>query len=97
METLTIVADFVVKPDKLEFAKAELKKLVQPTRAEEGCILYELHQNNVNQNHFVFYETWSTHDLWQQHMKSSHITAFLESTDGFFETVSIHEMSKLEN
>ena len=44
MSKLTIVADIVAKEDKAELVKSELLKLIDVTRAEEGCLQYDLHQ-----------------------------------------------------
>ena len=45
MSKLTIVAHIHANPDKIDLVKAELEKLLPITRAEEGCIQYDLHQN----------------------------------------------------
>ena len=58
MAKLTIVANIKTKKDKVELVKAELMKLIDITRAEEGCITYDLHQDNENPAHFLFYENW---------------------------------------
>ena len=47
---LTIVAKILVKPEKLELVKGELIKLIDLTKAEEGCINYDLHQDNQEKN-----------------------------------------------
>jgi quinol monooxygenase YgiN len=93
---LTIVADFMVNPDKVEFVQSELRKLLVPTRAEEGCLLYELHGDNTKPNHFLMYETWSTRDLWQSHMGSDHLKSFISATEGCLESLEIHEMTKID-
>lgn len=46
MPKLTIVAHIFAKPDQIEFVKAELQKIIAPTLAEEGCLQYDLHQDN---------------------------------------------------
>lgn len=48
MAKLTIVANIIAKADQVELVKAELLKLIDVTRAEEGCINYDLHQDNEN-------------------------------------------------
>ena len=53
MTKLTIVANFVAKESSIEHVKAELLKLIDITRAEEGCINYDLHQDNQNPAHFT--------------------------------------------
>ncbi len=55
MAKLTIVANIKAKADKIDLVKAELLKLIDITRAEEGCLQYDLHQDNENPAHFLFY------------------------------------------
>ncbi len=68
MAKLTIVANIKANPDKVNLVKAELIKLIDITRAEEGCINYDLHQDNDIPAHFVFYENWESRELWQTYM-----------------------------
>ena len=56
MLKLTIVANIEAKSDKIDFVKAELEKLIHITRSEDGCLQYDLHQDNENPAHFMFYE-----------------------------------------
>ncbi len=95
MSTLTIVADIRVRPDRVEQAKAELLKLVAPTRAEAGCLQYDLHQDNDDPAHFLFFENWETRELWRAHMESDHIAAFRAATEGAIESVALSEMTKV--
>ena len=64
-QKLTIVARILAKPEKRELVKSELLKLIDITRAEKGCINYDLHQDNENENLFLFYENWESRDLWR--------------------------------
>ena len=50
--------------------RAELEKLVPITRAEDGCLQYDLHVDNENSGFFVFYENWESRALWQTHMNA---------------------------
>ncbi|MDV7142458.1 putative quinol monooxygenase [Tropicimonas sp. TH_r6] len=93
MSKLTIVANIIANPDKIELVKAELLKLISPTRAEEGCINYDLHQDNENPAHFFFYENWETRPLWQAHMEAPHLKAYQVATEGAIATFSVIEMS----
>ena len=93
MAKLTIVANIHAKADKVDLVKAELLKLIPITRAEEGCIQYDLHQDNENPSHFMFYENWETRELWQTHMNAPHLAAYLAATDGAVESFTLNEMS----
>lgn len=90
---LTIVAHIRARPDKVELVKSELVKLIETTRSEVGCLNYDLHQDNENPAHFMFYENWESRDLWQEHMNAHHLAVFAEATDGAVENVTLNEMS----
>ncbi|WP_153914284.1 putative quinol monooxygenase [Shewanella sp. TC10] len=92
MSQLTIVANIIAKADKIELVKAELIKLIDPTRVERGCINYDLHQDNDNPAHFMFYENWQSRELWRAHMENSHIAAYAKATEGAVEQFILNEM-----
>ena len=96
MAKLTIVADIKAKSDKIDLVKDELLKLIDITRAEEGCINYDLHQDNHNPSHFLFYENWESRELWQTHMNNEHLKAYMDATDGAVEKFTLNEMSKID-
>lgn len=56
MSKLTIVANVKAAADKVDLVRAELEKLIPITRQEQGCIQYDLHQDNENPAHFLFFE-----------------------------------------
>ncbi|WP_305984173.1 putative quinol monooxygenase [Roseibium sp. MMSF_3544] len=93
MAKLTIVANIKANPDKIELVKSELLKLIETTRAEEGCINYDLHQDNENPAHFMFYENWENRDLWQTHMSAPHLAAYMTATEGAVAEFTLNEMS----
>ena len=71
-------------------------KLIDTTRSEEGCINYDLHQDNDNPAHFMFFENWESYDLWQDHIKSDHIAAYVKATEGAVTDKAIYEMTKVD-
>lgn len=95
MAKLTIVANIKAKADKIELVKAELLKLIDITRAEKGCINYDLHQDNENPAHFLFYENWESRDLWQAHMGNQHLKDYMTATEGAVEDFTLNEMKHI--
>lgn len=95
MSKLTIVANIIAKTDKIDLVKAELLKLIDTTRAEQGCIDYDLHQDNENPAHFLFFENWETRELWQQHMANTHLVEYIKATDGAVESFVVNEMQQI--
>lgn len=76
-QQLTLVAKVKAKVNYKEQLKAELLKLVQLTREEEGCISYHLYADIENPGVFLFHEIWASQELWQKHMESDHLKAFI--------------------
>lgn len=95
MTKLTIVANIKANADKIELVKAELLKLIEITRAEEGCINYDLHQDNEDSTHFMFYENWESRELWQTHMANQHLADYMTATEGAVEEFTLNEMTKI--
>jgi len=93
MAKLTIVANIHARADKIELVKAELQKLIATTRAEDGCLQYDLHQDNEDPAHFLFYENWESRELWQVHMNAPHLTAYIAATEGAVEKFTLNEMT----
>lgn len=91
MTKLTIVAN----KDKIELVKAELLKLIGSTRSEEGCINYDLHQDNENLAHFTFYENWVSRELWQTHMSNTHLAEYMVATDGAVMSFTLNDMTQI--
>ncbi len=92
---LTILAQIAAVPGKEDLLRRELEKLVEVTRGEAGCVQYDLHQDNAAPGFFVFYETWESRDLWQQHMKAPHLAAYRAATEGAVAQFALNEMTKI--
>jgi len=95
MSKLTIVAHIRAKADSVDFVKAELLKLIDTTRAEQGCINYDLHQDNDQPAHFLFHENWESRELWQTHMANTHLAEYMRATEGKVDEFVLHEMSHI--
>ena len=95
MNYLTIVANIHANSEKIDLVKKQLEKLVPITRNEEGCIQYELHQDNENPSHFLFFESWESRELWQAHMNAPHLAAYLQATAGAVENFTLNEMTHI--
>lgn len=94
-QQLTVTATIIARPDKRELVKQALLDLIPPTLEEEGCLNYDLHQDNENPDRFFFYENWATRALWLNHNASAHIAAHRQRTEGAVMEVIIQEMTVL--
>ncbi|MEM7525774.1 MAG: putative quinol monooxygenase [Pseudomonadota bacterium] len=92
---LTILAQITAKPGQEDLVRAELEKLVPITRAEAGCITYDLHVDNAQPGFFVFYETWESRALWQAHMGAPHLQAYSAATVDAVDGFVLNEMTQI--
>jgi quinol monooxygenase YgiN len=95
MSQLTVVAKVAAKAESLEELKSELLKLIEPTRKEEGCIAYNLHQDNEDPALFIFYETWQSSAALDMHMDSAHFKGFVEAAGGMIKEMAVHKMTRI--
>jgi quinol monooxygenase YgiN len=71
--SLRVVARIPAKADKVEEVKALLEGLIEPTRKEAGCIVYELLQNTGEPTDFTFVEDWKSAADLEAHLKTPHL------------------------
>ncbi|OOV87840.1 putative quinol monooxygenase [Oceanospirillum linum] len=95
MTKLTIVANIIASEDSIELVKTELLKLIDATRTEKGCINYDLHQDNENPAHFLFYENWENRELWQAHMANPLLADYMAATEGKVASFTLNEMTNI--
>ena len=94
---LTLVVHILVKEAYREEIKAELLKLIRPTRGEEGCIAYDLHQDNDNPNLKIKKEKWVNQEYLTKHSQSDHIAAYRIISKDKLENVTAYKMTELTN
>lgn len=95
MTQVTIVANIHAKDDRIAFVRAELLKLLPITRAEKGCITYDLHQNDENPAHFIMLELWESRDLLQEHANAPHMAAFRAATAEAMTAFVVHKLTRI--
>lgn len=96
MAHLTVVATLKARPGQEEALLSALQGLVGPTRAEQGCITYDLHRSADEPGTFLFHETWETRALWEAHMQSAHLAAFGERQGALAESWTLFEGHRLD-
>jgi quinol monooxygenase YgiN len=80
-QQLTLLAFITAKPGKEEELGRVLEAVVAPTRAEAGCINYDLHRSQENPAVWMFYENWRSDADLETHFETPHLKAFLARKD----------------
>ena len=92
---LTIIARPTVAPERVEELKRAMLDLVAKTVREQGCLRYELHQDNDQPNKFIFVECWENRELWQQHMNGAALESFKQKYWGGIVDFELQELQKI--
>jgi quinol monooxygenase YgiN len=79
--SLTVIAHVRAKAGQESRVRQILQGLLAPTRAEVGCINYDLHQSQSDPAVFVFYENWESEGHLEAHARSAHIQSFQRLAD----------------
>ena len=70
-----VIAHVRAKPENIDAIREILTGYVAPTRAEHGCLVYDLFQNERDPTHFTFVEEWADEPALAAHSRSAHLTA----------------------
>ena len=79
-KALTVIARIEAKPGCAGRVRKALLALIPPTRAEKGCIDYELHNQRGSKRVFLFYENWLSKSCLDRHLRQKHLKDFDRQT-----------------
>jgi quinol monooxygenase YgiN len=79
---LHVIAHIRARPEHVKIVRDVLIGYVEPTRAEDGCLAYELFEDRSDEAHFTFVEEWSSEAALELHGQSPHIKAGRERLSG---------------
>lgn len=67
---VTLVPFFSIKPGQIDSVRQAHLRMVDRTRAEPGCMDYDLYQSVDNPSMMFFYENWTDQAALDQHMNT---------------------------
>jgi quinol monooxygenase YgiN len=77
MKQVTVLATIKAKKGLEETVRNEVLALVAPTRAEAGCLNYDLHQSSDDPATLMLYENWVSKEDLDKHLAMPYLQAFL--------------------
>jgi quinol monooxygenase YgiN len=72
---LDVVAHIEALPGEEPFVRSVLESYLAPTRAEDGCLRYDLFADVDNPAKFTFIEEWTSAEALFKHSQSAHLAA----------------------
>jgi quinol monooxygenase YgiN/predicted ester cyclase len=79
---LVILAIAKAKPGKEADLTRALSKVVVPTRAQKGCLRFELYRSAGDQASITAMECWASKSDHQQHLQGDHVKTLMADFDG---------------
>ena len=96
MTQLSIIATITVKPEFQDALKPIFKRLVTGSRAEQGCLRYELNQSVENQNIYIIVERWESQQAIDLHNTTAHFTEFVNFAKDHVDGLSISVVKQVD-
>lgn len=77
---LILIAKFKTKPECREQMIELAKDAIDPSRSEEGCIIYDFLQDPFSLDSFTFYEKWRSREDLDLHFEEPHFKEFAQKS-----------------
>jgi quinol monooxygenase YgiN len=78
---VTVVVRLKAKAGKEAQVRQELFSLLAPTRAEQGCINFDMHEAPHDPSVFLFHENWTSEENLVRHFETPHIKRWINLTE----------------
>lgn len=92
---LAVNAIFVARPGAEGEVLDRLRSLLAPTRAEGGCLRYDLHRSEDDPAVFAMIEEWATRADWERHIRSPHVAEWQSTSGQFVAEASVHALREV--
>jgi quinol monooxygenase YgiN len=74
-DSVALVVLFRAAPGRIDDLRSALLDLTVATRAEDGCVLYDLHEDVNDPDVLAFYEIWASPAAHAAHDATQHVQA----------------------
>ncbi len=86
---------FIAKKGSEDKLKELLEAMVIPSKAEKGCLNYNIYQYKNNQKKFMAVETWEDEEALDGHRNSAHYKVYKNSFEPYTEKKYTDELDYL--
>src|SRR5215471_4464105 len=92
---IIVIAQVFARPENVASVRTVLKNMLGPTRAEKGCIAYDLHEVLGDAYQFVFFEIWESEAALEAHTRTPHYQALELAQSMMTEPLKITKLRKV--
>lgn len=93
--TITKEVTFIAKENDIEKMKELLITMVEPSKAEEGCLFYHICQLKENPKKFIVLESWKDEKALDFHKSTAHYKHYKSNFEPYCAEKSFDEVEVL--
>ena len=93
--TITKSVTFIAKEGSEAKIKELLSAMVVPSKAEKGCLFYEIFQYENEPRRFMAVETWENEESLDGHKASAHYSVYKSSYEPYCDDKYTDELAVL--
>jgi quinol monooxygenase YgiN len=93
---IRVIAQAFARSENAGGVRTILKNMLVPTRAEKGCMAYDLHEVIGDPHQFVFLEIWESEAALQAHTRTPHFQDLLRAQSLMTEPLKVTKLRKLQ-
>jgi quinol monooxygenase YgiN len=82
-EKIVLVARLKVQENAIEETRKAALSIVEDSRAEAGCVNYDIHQAINDPTVFIWHETWANKAAIDEHFETAFFKEFFAAVEGF--------------
>jgi len=96
MPKVAVIGQFRLAPEEMEAARPMMSKVMEATRAEDGCIEYNYAEDVLDPGLIRVSEVWESREQLAAHLKTPHMAVWAEERAGLGlsgRAISVFEVS----
>lgn len=79
----------IAQPGMEDYVAHFFGEMVQKSRKDAGCLIYNIHRSTKNPAEFMLYSAWKNEESFEQHNQTDHMDEFKHKlADNMFEVQS---------
>ena len=79
-----LLAHLKARPGTHPELMSDAKAMIAATRAEQGCILYDLNVSITDPQSMIFVEAWRSREALSEHFDATHMAVWRKASEGYF-------------
>lgn len=92
---VTVIAGVFAKPGMEDEVRQMLLGLLEPSRKDDGCISYHLHEEPEQPGRFWFLEVWASKEQLEAHLAQPHLVGFAAKKDQYLTEMTVTVCSQI--